>query len=381
MAAVGHLGGGRGRDSLPRLLGRRPALALHALLHRDGLGGRLLPAGLPAHRRHSGADPGDRRRSALQRRRGRLRHQAAQPVTALVRLPRGLPLPHPGGVRRPLRGHLTGRLPARLTLPRHRGHGSREPWPFPCSAPGRGRSRPWPPPPSMPDNEPHDGRTTHQPRPPPRPLGRRPSRPAGTQEDQDAGGDPRGDVRPHRGAGVRRHDDRPDRRPGGGVAVDRLPVLPDQGGHRPHRRVRGGRPGGDQAAARRGALARHPAVRAAARRPGRAGGGGPLRLQAAHPPHGPGAGGALADDGEHGGDRPHAVPGHRRAHRPLLRRPGGAGLRHVADRRPDGDRRVLGRARPPRRPAGPRRPRPRRPGARPARRRKPLRPGPLSVRC
>ena len=84
-AAVGRLGGSAGRYRLPGLLGRRPALALHALLHRDGLGRRLLPARLPARPaaiavlvlRH-------RRRPALQR--GRRRSTASS-----------APTPHPAG--------------------------------------------------------------------------------------------------------------------------------------------------------------------------------------------------------------------------------------------------------------------------------------------
>ena len=46
-------------------------------------------------RRSCGRHAARHRRRPLQRRRGRLRPQAAQPVTALVRLPRGVPRPHP----------------------------------------------------------------------------------------------------------------------------------------------------------------------------------------------------------------------------------------------------------------------------------------------
>ncbi|CAG6394161.1 hypothetical protein SCOCK_240113 [Actinacidiphila cocklensis] len=112
MAGVGR--GARGYR-LPGLLGRRPALAVHPLLHRAGLGRGLLPAGLPAHRRRGRAGLRRRRRGALQHRRGRLRLQAAQPVAALVRLPRGLPLAHAGRLHRPLRRHLAGGLQPRLS--------------------------------------------------------------------------------------------------------------------------------------------------------------------------------------------------------------------------------------------------------------------------
>ena len=102
--------------AVPDLLDRRPALALRAALHRDGLGRGLLPA-----RRSSTAPPrlgvGDRRRDvhddrgrrrALHLRRRRLRLQAPQPVAALVRLPRGLPHLHDPRVRRALRRRLAG---------------------------------------------------------------------------------------------------------------------------------------------------------------------------------------------------------------------------------------------------------------------------------
>ena len=77
VAAVGHLGRGDRGHRLPRLLGRRPALALHPVLHRDGLGGRLLPARLHADRRHRRAGPRDRGRPPLQRGRRDLRHSSA----------------------------------------------------------------------------------------------------------------------------------------------------------------------------------------------------------------------------------------------------------------------------------------------------------------
>ena len=55
-----------------------------------------------------------RRRRALHRGRRRLRLQAPQPVTALVRLPRGLPLVHDPGLRLPLRRDLDGHLRAEV---------------------------------------------------------------------------------------------------------------------------------------------------------------------------------------------------------------------------------------------------------------------------
>ncbi|CAG7602275.1 hypothetical protein SBRY_10512 [Actinacidiphila bryophytorum] len=112
MAGVGR---SAGRNRLPGLLGRRAPLAVHALLHRAGLGRGLLPAGLPAHRRCRRAGLRDRRRGALQHGGRGLRLQAAQPVAALVRLPRGLPLVHAGRLHRPLRRHLAGGLHPRLT--------------------------------------------------------------------------------------------------------------------------------------------------------------------------------------------------------------------------------------------------------------------------
>ena len=63
--------------------------------------------------RHPG--PGRRRRHPLHPRRRGLRPQAPEPVAALVRLPRGLPLVHGAGLRRPLRRHLAGDVLAALT--------------------------------------------------------------------------------------------------------------------------------------------------------------------------------------------------------------------------------------------------------------------------
>ncbi|CAM5643886.1 Hemolysin III family protein OS=Streptomyces microflavus OX=1919 GN=G3I39_03050 PE=4 SV=1 [Streptomyces microflavus] len=56
------VGGRRGGHRVPGLLGRRAALAVHAVLHRDGLGRGFLPAGLHADGRYRGPGPGDRRR-------------------------------------------------------------------------------------------------------------------------------------------------------------------------------------------------------------------------------------------------------------------------------------------------------------------------------
>lgn len=50
------------------------------------------------------------RRAPLQRGRGHLRNEATQPLPALLRLPRGLPLADPRGLRRALRRHLARRV-------------------------------------------------------------------------------------------------------------------------------------------------------------------------------------------------------------------------------------------------------------------------------
>ena len=74
---------------------------LGPLLHSGGAGGR---------------HPHRRRRPALHRRRRRLRHQAPEPLAALVRLPRDLPRPDRRRVRRALHRRVDGRL--RRTPPR-----------------------------------------------------------------------------------------------------------------------------------------------------------------------------------------------------------------------------------------------------------------------
>ena len=78
-------------------------------------------------------------------RRGRLRHQEAEPVTALVRLPRGLPRADARGVRRALHRHLARDLPSvgctRRWLSRSRRRPGR--WPGPARpAPSPGAARP-----------------------------------------------------------------------------------------------------------------------------------------------------------------------------------------------------------------------------------------------
>ena len=79
----------RARRAVPDLLDRRPALALHADLHRPRLGRDLLHPRLlrgrhrpRPRRRHRGLRDDPRRRRALHRRWRRLRHQAPQPLAA-----------------------------------------------------------------------------------------------------------------------------------------------------------------------------------------------------------------------------------------------------------------------------------------------------------
>ncbi|CAA9364889.1 MAG: FIG01964566: Predicted membrane protein, hemolysin III homolog, partial [uncultured Nocardioidaceae bacterium] len=113
-AALDRLGGGTARRRVPRLLDRRPALAVHPGVHGAGMGGAVLQRRVRRGRQWRGLRARRDRRGALHPRRDRLRTAAAGPVPLVVRLPRGVPRPHRARLRRALRRRLAGDLLAAL---------------------------------------------------------------------------------------------------------------------------------------------------------------------------------------------------------------------------------------------------------------------------
>ena len=121
-AARRRLDGRRARRAVPGVLDRRaPWLYMPIYIAMGWAAVFFLPAfAAGSHRLGVGIGTAVLvliigRRRALHARRRRLRLQAAQPVAALVRLPRGVPHAHDPGVRHPLRRRLAGDVLPALT--------------------------------------------------------------------------------------------------------------------------------------------------------------------------------------------------------------------------------------------------------------------------